>query len=297
MATRGLVLALGTATALYFMARTTGSGWVMVLFSTLAAIITISAIWSLAVLRSTSLGAAGPADAVAGQRVAIRVRSLSGSQTLVRIRMLTPRSPAEFTPDGGPAPLGALGSVDIDAVATARGVCRNAHFELTCGAPLGLVWWRRRDAIILDWPTFVGPNPSRAPARSLELVESDSNGQRPLAPSDQVRGVREYQPGDAMREVHWPATARTGRPMVKEFEHDEPRTLRLVVDLTGPGGERVAEEIAARAIAALRARDDVEMLTLESTGPVDNVVRSAHDVGRRLACAVTTAAPPASRTR
>ena len=44
-------------------------------------------------------------------------------------------------------------------------------------------------------------------------------------------GTREYRPGDEVRDIHWPATARLGRPVVKEREVDLPPMVTLVLDL------------------------------------------------------------------
>ncbi len=44
-------------------------------------------------------------------------------------------------------------------------------------------------------------------------------------------GVREYQPGDAFRRIHWPSTARRDRLMVKEFDQDPAADLWIVLDM------------------------------------------------------------------
>jgi uncharacterized protein (DUF58 family) len=51
--------------------------------------------------------------------------------------------------------------------------------------------------------------------------------------------VREYEPGESLRRVHWPTTARRGRLMVKELE-DAPRDAAVVLldcDPAGSAGE------------------------------------------------------------
>lgn len=44
-------------------------------------------------------------------------------------------------------------------------------------------------------------------------------------------GVREYRPGDDLRRVHWPATARRGSLMVKEVEVDLAPYFSVIIDL------------------------------------------------------------------
>jgi uncharacterized protein (DUF58 family) len=43
-------------------------------------------------------------------------------------------------------------------------------------------------------------------------------------------GVREYVPGDPMKRIHWPSTARRGRLIVKEFEQDPHAEVWLFLD-------------------------------------------------------------------
>ena len=49
--------------------------------------------------------------------------------------------------------------------------------------------------------------------------------------SDLYLGVREYAVGDDPRRLHWPATARFGTPLVREFELDLARYMTLFLDL------------------------------------------------------------------
>lgn len=44
-------------------------------------------------------------------------------------------------------------------------------------------------------------------------------------------GVREYAPGDPLKSIHWPTTARRGRLMVKEFEQDPQAEVWLFLDI------------------------------------------------------------------
>ena len=46
----------------------------------------------------------------------------------------------------------------------------------------------------------------------------------------EVRGLRQYRPGDALRDVHWRTTARRGEPMVREYDVAPSPELLLVVE-------------------------------------------------------------------
>ncbi|MGC8634100.1 MAG: DUF58 domain-containing protein [Candidatus Limnocylindrales bacterium] len=68
------------------------------------------------------------------------------------------------------------------------------------------------------------------------LAERAAVGER-VAPASLFRdpalfaGVRPYQPGDPLRQVHWKATAHTGRPVVKRFDPSRQRELLLALDI------------------------------------------------------------------
>ena len=46
----------------------------------------------------------------------------------------------------------------------------------------------------------------------------------------ELHGVREHQPGESLRGVHWPATAHHGRLMVKELDDPAGDELAVVLD-------------------------------------------------------------------
>ena len=71
----------------------------------------------------------------------------------------------------------------------------------------------------------------------------------------EIHAVRDYAPGEPLRAVHWPSTARRGRLMVKELD-DAPRDdLAIVLDqdpdgVAGPVGQS-SFDAAVRAAGAL----------------------------------------------
>lgn len=62
-------------------------------------------------------------------------------------------------------------------------------------------------------------------------------------------GLREYRPGDSLRKIHWKAWARTGQPIVKEFEEMQFPRYGLVLDtsLEESGPELLEEAISVAA--------------------------------------------------
>ena len=68
-----------------------------------------------------------------------------------------------------------------------------------------------------------------------------------LEDATRYRGVREYVPGDAWKRVHWKATARTGRLMVREFAPVRATGVWVYVDTVG------AQEVFVDHMAELTA--------------------------------------------
>jgi uncharacterized protein (DUF58 family) len=89
-------------------------------------------------------------------------------------------------------------------------------------------------------------------------------------------GVRDFRPGDDVRRVHWPATARYARPMVKEFELDLAPYFTLFLDLgrdhrAGTGRKSTLEYVvrtAASLLATAARRGDTVQLFGEGREPL-----------------------------
>jgi len=81
--------------------------------------------------------------------------------------------------------------------------------------------------------------------------------------------VREYTPGDDIRDIDWNVTARTGKAYIKRFVEEREMTLLFAVDLSASGefgtvnkmkNELAAEFCAVLAFAASKNNDKVGLL-------------------------------------
>jgi uncharacterized protein (DUF58 family) len=285
----GLVLAL-VAAALYLIARSTGAGWDIVILSALVSVLALGALWPGLTLPTVRARVSAPADAMVGRPLLMHVE-LRGRSTALRVRV-------RFDRDGGSdwTHADAPCRGDVVAVPAHRGVVHSVLVEIHSGGPLGLVGWRKRQRVALDVPIDVAPKPVVAryvPASGAQpVVRPDAHaGARG---QETTRGVRDYVDGDPIRLVHWPSTARTGSVMVRELEGPEQPRLLLIVDLRGEAheAELAASRAAGLAIAALHRGVRVDVATSEDHGPVTGVVRTATEVGRRLARATDGAPTP-----
>ena len=80
---------------------------------------------------------------------------------------------------------------------------------------------------------------------------------------------REYSPGDDIRAISWPVTARMGKPYIKKFDEERELTLMLVVDVSGSEnfgtksylkGEVITHLAAILSFAAVKNNDPVGLI-------------------------------------
>ena len=285
---RRILVPIAMTAALFGIGRTTGSGWMIVICSGVSAVLVVAAAWPLLALRGLSLDASAPRDGTVGRPLPLflRVRARGRRRAL----LLGP-----VDPDGPWTRAAAPSEGEVCVVPLRRGILSAVAVEVRCAAPLGLVTWRRRITASLGMPVEVGPVPVEVALPAALLGGAPGGDPRPHSRvgSDVVRGVRDYQPGDSARLVHWPATARRGELMVKELDEPERPQVAIVVDLRGAAD--LAEDAASRAAGlvgvALRGGTPVLMLIAERAGGVVAAVGTARAAGRRLARAVALAPP------
>ncbi len=132
------------------------------------------------------------------------------------------------------------GSSELALSATVAAYQRGTHtlepVVADASAPFGL--FRRRAR--LDQTQQVLVYPRIYPLNRLYLIDGLA-GESALAQKSRLgletAGSRPYIPGDPRRHIHWRNTARTGRPMVREFEDPQDPTFHLLFDATQNWGE------------------------------------------------------------
>ena len=113
-----------------------------------------------------------------------------------------------------------------------RGEYDLGSVSLTAGDALGLFQVSRDQqmkAPVLVYPRLL--DESEVPAPLNRMMEEIVLRRQLLTDPFLVRGIRPYQPGDPVRDIHWPATARMGEAMVRL--HDPTGQLRLMVIFNG----------------------------------------------------------------
>jgi uncharacterized protein (DUF58 family) len=158
-----------------------------------------------------------------------------------------------------PLPGGGTETVTYHLRPEKRGCYDVGPLEVVATDPLGIFQFRHEIAgtsellvypTTVDLPWIFPPGGSPYGASSLHTAEMRGEG-------SEFYGIREYQPGDPLRRVHWRSSARTGRLAVVEYEHDVSVDLTLVLDarrgsVVGSGTESTLE--AAVTVTASLAR-------------------------------------------
>jgi uncharacterized protein (DUF58 family) len=110
---------------------------------------------------------------------------------------------------------------------THRGIVEVGPVRTIRADPIGLV---RRELVWTDsTELFVHPRTIAIPSTSTGFVHDlEGSATRDLTNSDvSFHALREYQPGDERRYIHWKSTAKTGTYMVRQFE--ETRRSHIVI--------------------------------------------------------------------
>jgi uncharacterized protein (DUF58 family) len=105
------------------------------------------------------------------------------------------------------------------------------------------------------WAVYPHPAPSGDWKRVLLDAATEEDPRNAGRAGAYPRGAREHLPADPVRDIHWKATARAGRWMVKEREGESAQAVDLRVPVAGPGDDferRVSE--ACGAVLALEER-------------------------------------------
>ena len=132
-----------------------------------------------------------------------------------------------------------------------RGVFPNALVTLSSAAPYGLIRASRQLQLpgeVVVFPKIYDVEPPEAVGVDM-ISGGRSRGGRRVNNGTHFAGVRGWQAGDSLKQVHWKTTARRGEMMVKMFEEELGGRVTLILDCA-PGEMKVIDD-AVRAAGSL----------------------------------------------
>jgi len=149
-------------------------------------------------------------------------------------------------------------SLSYRARARKRGVYALGPLRLEVSDPFGV--FQRTASVPAHGESVVYPKPVPLDGdlgRSALSARGDAAGEhaRAYEAGLDFYGIRDYQPGDELRRIHWPATAHHGRLTVIEFDRSASDNLAVVLDARAGtefgAGVDTTLEVGVRAAASL----------------------------------------------
>ena len=158
----------------------------------------------------------------------------------------------ELEPDG-------ITRVSAEITPVRRGVIRLDDLRVLLPDPFGLVQSCRRIAAPASTLTVL-PKRHLLPAFEMpggsRFQAGDENATNAIGSTGEFVGLRDYRPGDPLRQIHWKSWARTGRPIVKELEDTFYPRYGLVLDTFLTGSNEAFFEEAVSVAASFVAMID-----------------------------------------
>jgi uncharacterized protein (DUF58 family) len=115
---------------------------------------------------------------------------------------------------------------------SARGRYLMGPMDIVTGDPFGFFTRSQRmpaTSAVIVYPRLVDVS-GLLPGAARNSGDTASAGRFVDSPPDAF-GIREHDPSDGFNRIHWPSTARLGRPMSKSFEKFEGSDVMVVLDL------------------------------------------------------------------
>lgn len=249
---RGLVVVSSVAVA----GGALGAGAVSVQLGLVGiGILLVARVWCAANLRRVRVSRAVPATAICGADfdLTLEVRNTRrwlAARSLVVADRFLPFHERGVTMEALPA--GGRSDERFRTRLVGRGRVYGVGYRVESSFPLGLFRMARRrrgGEEMLVYPRPVLPEALRG--AGFAAVEDEAGAAPEPARQGELRGVREFQRGDPLKHIVWPAFARTGQLAVREFDRPLPERYSLLFHSFCPPGKMIWPEAFEHALGLL----------------------------------------------
>lgn len=224
----------------FFIATNTQTGWLFVLSAFLLGILGLSWFLSRRAAANLELEQSFFGDPLRGQPIRIKSTLKNRGKKAVQEARVEADCPvwAEDSPGFAWAvprlPAGAVATCAHRLTPEKRGEHTLPNARIVCGAPFGLFNSTKQvdhQESFLVYPAIEKLPTTRSRSR-LSTALGELTSPRGLGDSHSLRSVREYRPGDDLRQVHWKASAKRGPHsalLIREHHAPTPARLNLVL--------------------------------------------------------------------
>jgi uncharacterized protein (DUF58 family) len=193
---------------------------------------------------------------------------------------------------------GEMSRITLEITPLRRGLIHFQDLRVLLPDPFGLFQGCRR---VKAPPATLTVLPQRFRIPQFELpggqsyqVAGEANTNS-IGDSGEFVGLRDYRPGDPIRQIHWRSWARTGRPIVKELEDTSYPRYGLIVDtLSTSGTDAQLEEVISVAASFASSIDTsdalIDLLFIDAQAHSVTAGRSVERVDKLLEILATV--PP-----
>jgi uncharacterized protein (DUF58 family) len=247
---------------MFALAVQTQSVWMQVVGSALLGLLGISALSVVRRRHNVTVRMQAPTEVFVGVPFDIQVVvGNTGQRPTPPLRIKydvniepSPVAPAVVYVD--PVAAGETAVLSVTRVPLRRGAARSSRLVVDL---IGSFGFFTSSYLVAGTPAlFAAPLMSR-PIDVRRVLSTEAGGSGPMGAGLDVRGVREWRPGDAVRHVHWRSTARTGRLSV--LEYGEPTVDTFGVLIAGTTADpRFEAELALAASTTWQGMDDGVMV-------------------------------------
>ena len=172
---------------------------------------------------------------------------------------------------------GQRGTTEYRIVPRRRGDARLGAAWLRIRTPWAIAErWMRADLVqsVRVYPDLVAARQQSLLLLRSRQVSLEKRRARAIGRGREFDSLRDYQPGDELRDIAWPATARRGKPITRVFQPERSQAVWILVDggrlLRARVGERTKLDLLVDAALALAqvvegAGDRIGLLTYGRT--------------------------------
>lgn len=295
---RAVGMSVGAA-VLFFLGTNVQAGWLFVIAALLLGVVVAGVVHPGRMVRRLEIERRAPAEAHQGEDVFVEIRVTNrGRGMRLGVVASDPFLSAVDIAVPTLAP-GERAEISTRRRASRRGPQGGQPVRLRSSAPFGVAVRCRTVAVA---PTETLVLPAVFPIGTLPFVRSAATQAHAMhtlprrGQGPDYLGIREYRPGDSMRHVHWPSTARAGAVMVREFEEEQTRRLAIVLDASADAGEdwtpldRACAAAASVALAATAQGHGARLVSGAEDGP-EMLTRADEDDLLRYLALVRPAGP------